>query len=370
MTYCARACVTLSLTRPTSCMSHATHLPRTLRAVADRAAAFRLARRGGRELSRSARARRRVARAHRRPRSAARRAAARRTTSCERSKRAAWSGTAPSCTRARAPTPITPRCTSCGRQGKLYACACSRREIADSGVAGIEGYVYPGHVPRRRARGPRGARVARRHAAARRSLSTTRSRAASSRTSSKTIGDFVLYRADRVYAYQLAVVVDDAEQGITHVVRGADLLDSTPRQIYLQRLLGLPTPRYAHLPVAVNERGEKLSKQTRRDARSIAATSRRRSCRRCAFSGTTRRAELERAGVARDLGVGGGELAARSRAARAYDHASRRSSPAGVRHTPGDVTVALRTLRGEHGVAVLKREQLPRLHRRPLSRCR
>lgn len=77
----------------------------------------------------------------------------------------------------------------------------------------------------------------------------------------KTVGDFVLRRADGYFAYQLAVVVDDAAQGVTDVVRGEDLADNTPRQILLQRALGLPTPRYLHVPLVRGAHGEKLSKQ-------------------------------------------------------------------------------------------------------------
>ncbi|MDH3288047.1 MAG: tRNA glutamyl-Q(34) synthetase GluQRS [Betaproteobacteria bacterium] len=146
-------------------------------------------------------------------------------------------------------------------RGVVYSCACSRREIADSAVMGIEGYVYRGSCrdglpPGKRARAQR---------VSTRGATVVFEDAAQGRIEhdlEKEIGDFVLYRADRVYAYQLAVVMDDAEQNITDVVRGADLLASTPRQIHLQRLLGLATPRYVHLPVAVNEAGEKLSKQT------------------------------------------------------------------------------------------------------------
>jgi glutamyl-Q tRNA(Asp) synthetase len=74
--------------------------------------------------------------------------------------------------------------------------------------------------------------------------------------------DFTILRSDGIFAYQLAVVVDDAYQNITDVVRGADLADSTPRQLHLQKLLGLASPRYRHIPVVTNEKGEKLSKQT------------------------------------------------------------------------------------------------------------
>ena len=77
------------------------------------------------------------------------------------------------------------------------------------------------------------------------------------------VGDFVLYRGDGMYTYQLAVVVDDAAQGVTDVVRGADLLDSTPRQIYIQQLLGLPTPHYRHHPLLTDASGRRLAKRDR-----------------------------------------------------------------------------------------------------------
>ena len=94
-----------------------------------------------------------------------------------------------------------------------------------------------------------------------------------SQTLEQDTGDFTLLRKDGLFAYQLAVVVDDADQGISHVVRGYDLLESTPRQIYLQKLLGFMTPQYAHVPVIVNEQGQKLSKQHFADAIEVKAAS-------------------------------------------------------------------------------------------------
>ncbi|HWQ39456.1 MAG TPA: tRNA glutamyl-Q(34) synthetase GluQRS [Burkholderiales bacterium] len=146
--------------------------------------------------------------------------------------------------------------------GRVFPCACSRKEIAEIARAGGEGPVYPGTCrdglpPGRPARALR-VRVE----------DTTIAfddllQGRIERHLAREFGDFVLYRADHVYAYHLACVVDDAEEGVDHVVRGADLLDSTSRQIYLQRLLRVPTPRYLHLPVALDASGRKLSKQAR-----------------------------------------------------------------------------------------------------------
>lgn len=145
--------------------------------------------------------------------------------------------------------------------GWLYPCACSRKQLQD-GLRGVDGAaVYPGTC---RGGLPAGAtaRAWRVRIGVEPVCFDDAVQGRCCQQLACEVGDFVLRRADGLVAYQLAVVVDDADQGITHVVRGADLLDSTPRQIHLQHLLGLPTPRYAHLPVVLNATGEKLSKQT------------------------------------------------------------------------------------------------------------
>jgi len=145
--------------------------------------------------------------------------------------------------------------------GAAYACGCTRKEIADSALAVDGARIYPGTCRNGLAPG-REARAFRVRTQAGPVEFADRVQGRIAQDIERDVGDFVLLRADGYFAYQLAVVVDDADQGITDVVRGADLLDSTARQIHLQRLLGLSTPRYLHLPVAVNAQGEKLSKQT------------------------------------------------------------------------------------------------------------
>ncbi len=142
-----------------------------------------------------------------------------------------------------------------------YRCGCSRKEIADSSMIGIEGPIYPGTC---RNRWPYYG-----HGGAWRVRTDNKLiefedvvQGWCTQRLESDIGDFVVRRADSVFAYQLAVVVDDAEQKVTQVVRGADLLNSTPRQIHLQQLLSYPTPSYMHVPIVTNALGEKLSKQT------------------------------------------------------------------------------------------------------------
>ncbi|MDX1516913.1 MAG: tRNA glutamyl-Q(34) synthetase GluQRS [Woeseiaceae bacterium] len=144
------------------------------------------------------------------------------------------------------------------RAGHVYPCGCSRRDLSDE-PGGPLGTIYPGTC---------------------RDGTTATETALRVRTSDRTVvfddalqgrqsmalesasGDFVIWRRDGLVAYQLAVVVDDALAGVTHIVRGIDLMDSTPRQIWLQQLLGVATPAYAHIPVAVGLDGSKLSKLT------------------------------------------------------------------------------------------------------------
>ncbi|MFM9969422.1 MAG: tRNA glutamyl-Q(34) synthetase GluQRS [Burkholderiales bacterium] len=146
-------------------------------------------------------------------------------------------------------------------QGRVFPCSCSRKEISDS-TLNVDGErVYPGTCKHGLAPG-REARALRLRVGDEALGFEDAIQGPVRQDLARVIGDFVLRRADGIHAYQLAVVVDDAKQGITDIVRGADLLASTPRQILLQRLLATATPNYAHVPVAINARGEKLSKQT------------------------------------------------------------------------------------------------------------
>jgi glutamyl-Q tRNA(Asp) synthetase len=146
-------------------------------------------------------------------------------------------------------------------RGLVYRCRCSRKEIADSAILSVEGAIYPGTC--RDAALGAGVVTAQRLRVDDAPIAfDDRVQGRITQHVGREVGDFILKRRDALHAYQLAVVVDDAAQGVTDVVRGADLLQSTARQILLQRLLGSPTPRYLHFPVATNARGEKLSKQT------------------------------------------------------------------------------------------------------------
>ena len=146
-------------------------------------------------------------------------------------------------------------------QGSTYLCSCSRKEVNEAGKMGAEGPIYPG--------------TCRKKPSVQQSARTIRIRTMACNVGFHDLifgyvkqnifaetGDFIIRRADGLFAYQLAVVVDDAFQKITQVVRGSDLLLSTPRQIWLQQLLGLPTPVYAHLPLVRDSLGRKLSKQS------------------------------------------------------------------------------------------------------------
>lgn len=144
--------------------------------------------------------------------------------------------------------------------GHLYGCACTRSEITGSSPNGQQ-YIYPGTCRNGLPAG-RSARALRVRVNDHVACVNDRLQGEIRQQLGREVGDFILRRADGLHAYQLAVVVDDAEQGITDIVRGADLLFSTPRQRYLQQLLDLPEPRYLHLPIAVTTRQEKLGKQT------------------------------------------------------------------------------------------------------------
>ena len=140
-------------------------------------------------------------------------------------------------------------------RGEAFRCDCTRAQLKN------QGNVYHGRCRQRRLPPDVPAAVRVRVTGSTRIRVEDRIQPPLEQDLAQAVGDFIILRRDGLFAYQLAVVLDDAWQGVTDVVRGFDLYDSTPRQIYLQRLLGLPTPRYAHIPVITNALGQKLSKQ-------------------------------------------------------------------------------------------------------------
>ena len=148
-------------------------------------------------------------------------------------------------------------------KGLLYPCYCSRKDWQAAAAQGADGFVYNGRCRRPEDRPHNDKPPAWRIRVNDETIGFDDGIVGHyAQNLARDIGDFVLLRADGFWAYQLAVVADDADQGITHIVRGQDLLVSTPRQIYLQRCLGFATPHYAHLPLLVNKHGQKWSKQT------------------------------------------------------------------------------------------------------------
>jgi glutamyl-Q tRNA(Asp) synthetase len=156
-------------------------------------------------------------------------------------------------------------------QGLLYACTCRRRDHAAT-APGHDGPRYPG-ICRHLSRPREGLHALRVQAGESDIGFTDDLQGIFTQRVAQEVGDFILRRADGLFAYQLAVVVDDAFLQINHVVRGADLLASTPRQIYLQRVLGLETPGYLHVPLLVGSDGQKISKQNHADPVSRARVS-------------------------------------------------------------------------------------------------
>ena len=148
-------------------------------------------------------------------------------------------------------------------KGEVYPCFCSRKTIKENGIIGIDGMVYNGNCRKQSNFQSAGKNPAYRLYVDADEISFNDSIIGCYKQNIKNeVGDFILLRADGLWAYQLAVVVDDAMQKVNHIVRGQDLLVSTPRQIYLAKRLNYPAIQYAHLPLLTNRQGQKWSKQT------------------------------------------------------------------------------------------------------------